>query len=195
MAKYNGDIIDDINNIFVNGPINAMRLEGSINDVKKSLYLFCDYHKKVEYQTQCPSFLSEDFIRYFVKSMKKTDKNINYDLFFEVGPSFHQGTISNFRGKYIDEMYKFFKSSINISKTNDKIENLGSKTDSNLRLHYIDIRDYLKSFINMITRELHEIIDNSLCKQYIYLNSLEKMKSNSSSLVRLFSRSSLRKAS
>lgn len=155
------------NSIFINGPVNAIRLEGNIDDMQKVIYLFGDYHIPVENQTQCPSFLSDDFVRYLAKTIKKSDKNTNYDLFFEVGPSFSKDPIIKTRGKYIDEVYKFFRANIKIKKTTDSIENKNNTSPTNLRLHYIDIRDFIKTNVNINFAAINDTLNTCMYKQHI----------------------------
>jgi hypothetical protein len=42
-----------IDKLYVNGPINVVRLEGIINNIKKVIYVFFDYHSPLIYQTRC----------------------------------------------------------------------------------------------------------------------------------------------
>jgi hypothetical protein len=160
--------------ILVNGPINALRLEGDVNGTHKVIYLFGDYHVNTQYHTQCPSFLSEDFTRFLAKTIKKSPKDVTYDLFFETGSTGDVSNISQFRGRYIDEMYRYFKTNINI--VNDK--NIGSKghhKSQNLRLHYIDIRDYLKTELNNLINSLDNIMRRCHCNIYVDKTDIDEM--------------------
>ena len=167
----------DTNQVFVNGPINAIRLEGNVNGIDKTIYLFGDYHEDVVYQSKCPSFMSDDFPKYFIKTIKKSiNKNIKYDFFFETGKtsldSYNKDNETNdktkddknddknddkkvkreFKKKYIHEIDELFGNSINI--VNKK--NIGSKTDVNLRLHHIDFRDEI--YTNYIFNDMNNIL-------------------------------------
>lgn len=169
----------DNDKFFVNGPINVARLTGKVGDKQKIIYLFFDFHMSVLHQTQCPSYMSEDFVRYFVKTIKTTNKKKQFDFFFEVGPTFSDRSLPQFRGRYIDEVYRYFKTSINVvrdEKTKKSI-NKGSKYTSNLRLHYIDIRDYLKTNINIINNEIHNLLNSMLCEQYVRIDIVENVDS------------------
>jgi hypothetical protein len=175
--------IESTDKLLINGPINAARLVGTIDGREKVIYLFFDFHISVLYQTQCPSYLSEDFVRYFVKTIKKTNKKKMFDFFFEIGPTFGDGPMPEYRGRYIDEVYRYFRSSINVVNSNNndfkqtpkKITNKGSKYDTNLRLHYIDIRDYLKTDINIFCNEMHVHLDTLLCHQNVNMTALDRV--------------------
>lgn len=183
--------------LFINGPINVIRLEGQVNKINKIIYIFCDYHMPVERQTRCASATqndssvqSDDFVKYFIKTIKQAyDKKngITYDLFFEARMSriIDEPDIPlqlTRRQRYIEEFHKFFKSSINIVKTknNNKtiIKNTGSKTNDNLRLHYVDFRDYLSSKINIILDEIRKILHTSRCNNHLSVMSANKLKHN-----------------
>jgi len=148
--------------ILVNGPLICFRLEGKIGDIKKVIYLFGDRHAGVEQQTQCESHKSIDFVKYFVKTMKKTDKSKYYDLFFEIGAKELNKSMFKYKNKYIHEFTKYFKQTINvINDPNDdkKIKNIGSFDEPNLLLHHIDIREYFYSpFIMPYSDYLYQII-------------------------------------
>lgn len=179
------DHIESTGKTLINGPINAARLVGTVDGHEKVIYLFFDFHISVLYQTQCPSYLSEDFIRYFVKTIKKTNKKKMFDFFFEIGPTFNDGPMPEYRGRYIDEVYRYFRSSINVVNANNeskqtidskKTVNKGSKYDTNLRLHYIDIRDYLKTDINVYCNEMHVHLDTLLCHQNVNMGAIDRVE-------------------
>jgi hypothetical protein len=139
------------NKNLVNGPVNAFRLEGKVGNIKKIVYLFGDYHNPISGETKCDSFISDDFVSYFYKTMEKTDKKIRYDFFYENYIDIdmfeeYKYQKSKYRENYLDEMRKLVDSDIDIieSRKNDKIkiENKGSKTFKNLRLHYLDVRSF-----------------------------------------------------
>lgn len=141
-----------MNNKLVNGPVNAFRLEGKIENNNKIIYLFSDYHNHISYETKCDSYISDDFIKYFYKTMKKTDKNIIYDFLFENFSNIdmfdeHKYYKTSYREKYLNEIRSFIDSDMNIIEKNIKqdniLENKGSKSFSNLRLHYLDIRSFI----------------------------------------------------
>ena len=155
------------NNKFINGPVNSIRLEGLINNINKTIYLFGDIHVPYSKQTKCKNN-DKDFLEYFKENIK--NKSINYDLFFELGPLHHYLTIPQTEQKHIDKVAHFFKDSINIDK------NKGSKTNVNLRLHYVDFRDLFKSSFNKILSEIYNLINIKLCKKNINQEDLSNLK-------------------
>ena len=38
-----------MSSVLINGPINVIRLEGKINNIKKVLYIFMDVHVNIQY--------------------------------------------------------------------------------------------------------------------------------------------------
>ena len=119
----------------VNGPINIVRLEGEINNVKKVLYVMMDFHVAVHDQTECEDMESEDITSYMAKEFKKLDRTI--DLFLETYPAEIK------RDPYKDRNYKYmyliqFRKYFNKELKENKFEKV--------RLHYIDIRDYVFNF-------------------------------------------------
>ncbi len=122
----------------INGPVNVIRVEGQINNIKKHLYMFMDYHVDVKSQTQCKESDSIDVMQYIYKSFADSDKAQQYDFFLEITKTNVDGPQSEIRGRYIDEVMKFFSQQIKANKT----------PLDNVRFHGIDERDYLKSEVN-----------------------------------------------
>src|SRR5687768_7028450 len=109
--------ITDPNKQMVNGPVNVLRLEGTIHDTKKVIYLFMDYHMQVHNQTQCDNIFSEDVHKYFTINFHKLNQSKKmYDFFVEIYPSeladdrYRKGLVQmNPKDKYIEEVVKFFR--------------------------------------------------------------------------------------
>ena len=69
----------------INGPVNIIRLEGKINNIKKVLYIFSDFHLKCEEQTNCNIDEAVDIDYYLSKTfleLNNLEKNI--DFFLEI---------------------------------------------------------------------------------------------------------------
>jgi hypothetical protein len=143
---------------YINGPINAVRLEGIIFGKKKVIYLFMDHHSDVTYQTQCQTLLSTDFTTFISKELEKIDKE-HIDFFFEMGKSFLSFPSLSYRQRYIDEIGKFFKSVVRFEK--DK--NIGTTYGKHIRFHWIDVRDYFKSQINTYIDTVLKILEQARC--------------------------------
>jgi hypothetical protein len=161
----------------INGPSSCYRLEGTLEGVHKVLYLFGNSPETMEFETHCELWKSEHFVKYFVKTMSKTDKNINYDLFFEL--SSPQDDIFkdpknnvSFHETYMSEFNKYFKSTIKI--VDDK--NMKSTDVINLNLHSNNIRKQKFGFDGILNFTLPNIstqINNiGLCTSYENLNNI-----------------------
>lgn len=144
---------------FVNGPMNTVRLEGNIGSVKKTIYLFMDFHIPVEWQTECDDIRSKDFDKFLVDTFDKTEEmkhNIIYDLFVESNPLFpilFPGESST-RGRYLfGQTENLLSKSINIET--GKV--LQSKEFNNVRFHYTDIRDYTTDKFRNVMYEIERI--------------------------------------
>lgn len=146
---------------FIDGPVNIVRLEGKVNNIKKVLYFFMDKHNPIGQETKCNKLTDNinDYIRIqdiseYLKSLmyelKKNNKT--YDLFFEISDKHAKLTndkdFSNTytKGRYIDNMNDIFQYMYNIKISNNKENVIVSKTYSNFRFHYFDFRQHLKLF-------------------------------------------------
>lgn len=179
---------EEITELLINGPIICFRLEGMINNIQKVIYLFGDYNVILSGETSCPQYKSEDFVKYFVETMKKTDKNKKYDLFFEILSISNESNYTKVE-EYIFEFSKYFKSTINVIKPNKLNKNNNdskSKTSPNLKLHNINIKDiftnkYIYVWINKLQILLSEISDNkniTLIQKIMYEKIVSNIKKN-----------------
>jgi Family of unknown function (DUF5847) len=167
------------NEILVNGPINAFRLEGKINDINKVIYLFGDFHHPINVETKCDSYVSDDFIKYYHKTMKKTNSDITYDFLFENYSDIdmfeqYRYSYSPYRKQYINEIRSYVDSDMEIYETKKNIsdlllENKGSKTFKNVRLHYLDIRSFYRYYqISSLLNGLDNLISQYDSTQHTY---------------------------
>ena len=161
---------------FVSGPINCVRLEGTVNSIKKVLYLFMDFHHDVTIQTQCEDIIAPDFKTYLINTFNGIkNKNKTYDFFFEIRPStLLSETWKGKKEKYIREIDKLFRNEFNlknkINYESSKNEVTTSKNFPNIRLHYVDIRDYIQGSYNLIPYNLEEYVD-ILWREYYDLDT------------------------
>lgn len=125
---------------FINGPINYVQLEGKINNIDKKITIFLDTHLDINNQTRCESFDSIDISQYLYNMIK--DAKNPLDFFMEIRDEQLQIPITNKRDIYIKDIIEMFKSEFLIEK--DKVKY--SKSNSNVRLHYLDIRDHFELF-------------------------------------------------
>lgn len=137
---FNADIIQ------INGPLNVARLEGSINGINKVIYLFMDMHIEVERQTECTNIFGRDVQNYLVENfMALNDGPVVYDFFFEISASGTQIQTPDsykYKDKYIMEINKIFKRVFKYDRKENRVKI--SDVFRNVRLHYLDIRDYFE---------------------------------------------------
>lgn len=152
---------------YINGPTNYAHLQGTINGIEKNIYLFFDKHLNIYEQTKCESFNSID-ITYYLYTLIKEAKDY-LDFFMEIRLSQLNEPITYNRDIYINEVINLFKSEFVIENKGTTEQVKYSKTNSKVRLHYLDIRDCLGIY------SLKNIIDKKINK---YLNLLSKDEKN-----------------
>jgi len=55
---------------YINGPVNYIQLNGTINNINKNITIFLDTHLDLDNQTRCDSFDSIDISQYLYKLIK-----------------------------------------------------------------------------------------------------------------------------
>lgn len=114
--------------MMINGPINAVEMEGYVNGIKKRIVFMMDVHISVNHQTECPDIYAEDVRNYLLKLFKKKS-NTTFDFFFEITPyQLRSWKVNEEKNIYISNIEKLFK------------KLYYNNTFPNLRLHYVDIR-------------------------------------------------------
>lgn len=137
----------------ISGPVNVVRVEGYINNIKKVLYLFMDIHVFVFHQTKC-SGQSININKYFVDSFKKISKNNQqYDFFIEN----HESTLGK-KSPFSKEGMPSYIQQVQILLSNIMYSNTLKSVYKNIRIHHIDIREYYDSILN-IFHELDDMIE------------------------------------
>jgi hypothetical protein len=159
MRNEEDDSNEDTSPIYINGPINCVRMQGNINNIDKVVYLFMDYHPIL---SECSELDSIDFKSYFVKIAKKLPEKV--DFFFETSKFAMDIFAENknyktFRGRYIDSVKKIYASEFKMDK-NNKI--ISSETFKNVRFHYVDIRFPFAVFVYKKTDEFTNFCRNHL---------------------------------
>ena len=157
---------------FINGPTNYAILKGKINEIEKNIFLFMDTHNKIDAQTKCDSFDSVEISHYLYNKIKSAQKIL--DFFMEIRLSELDEQITNKKDIYIKEVTDLFKSEFVIDKINEKDLVRYSKSNPNVRLHYLDIRDNLGLF------EVSNIAKYKMEKTY---NLLKNDKSNDENVI------------
>jgi hypothetical protein len=131
---------------FVNGPVNVIRLEGTIGTVKKILYVYFDIHYDLNKQSKCENIRAENINSHFVKNFDEIHKlNDKYvDFFLETFPTlsvFREPARDEFKYTdiYLNNLRQLFKQSFTYNIEKKKIYT--STEFPHTRLHYMDIRD------------------------------------------------------
>jgi hypothetical protein len=164
----------------VSGPINVVRMEGMVNHIKKVIYLFMDWHEDISMQTECINVFSKDLNKYLAENFYKLNSsNIIYDFFMEIRPTDilvppNVGTETLiYKKKYITQVLKFFSS---VFKYDPQKDIVGiSNIFKNIRLHYLDIRDYLKYHIVDHLSEADNLSKEFMCHHDIELDQLAEI--------------------
>jgi hypothetical protein len=155
------------------GPFNYIQLEGNISNIKKNITIFMvkdDFNIKSSFsikndlsksfftdvrldlnnQTRCESFDNLDISQYLYNIIKNT--TIPLDFFMEIDEQQIKELTMNRRDIYIGEVMEMFKSEFILEK--DKVKY--SKSNPNVRLHYLDIRDHLNflPIINIMDKQI-----------------------------------------
>ncbi|AQN68808.1 hypothetical protein [Saudi moumouvirus] len=130
----------------INGPVNVVRLQGNIEGINKVIYLFMDQHYPLGQQTECENLYADSIQKYFANNFQILNSlSKTYDFFMEIRPSeleYNKNNKISTTHIYIVEMWKLFSK---IFQYNDKENRVyTSESFKNVRLHYMDIRDYLK---------------------------------------------------
>ncbi len=132
--------------IYVNGPVNTIRLQN--NKIGKVIYLMFDIHISAENQSRCESIRSIDVANFLVKIFDelKTTSNKIYDFMVEREPSKPLLIDYHTKGRYIDQIIYLFHKAFKIDENKNIVRQ--SNELSNLRLHWIDVRDYVLNITN-----------------------------------------------
>ena len=125
-----------------------------------------DLHNPIDRQLQCDE-TAIDVQYHFAENLKNIDKNI--DFFFEIMPSRISTKQNMYRGRYTDEVARYFKKHIHHKKDinhKKKIKRNEIINNKNIiRYHFIDIRDVLQTNNNQLLSYLMEIIGTYSCNK------------------------------
>lgn len=149
--------------LFVNGPLNVMRLEGNIFGIHKIIYLFMDYHLEPNDQRQCPTINSIDIIKYLHKTFLKIDNAEQFDFFYEMYKKESQAhsLIPNRKQMYIEEVSKYIRYSLDMrdEKYNNKVPNI--------RTHFADIRGHFDNYFSPHISQIYNMLWRAIGSTYI----------------------------
>lgn len=165
---------------FINGPVNTIRVEGKVNNIKKVLYIFFEDHKPLYYQTECPNIRSQDIKNYLIEQFDfARENNINVDFFMEI---LINDEIYNQEFKYSKKTKKYILKLREFVKNNfifdDKTKTIKTSEEfPNTRHHYIDFRDIFLFDILFNTFDLMNKDKNEMWNyRYLDNNLIENIK-------------------
>lgn len=164
----------------VSGPINTIRVEGKVNNIKKVLYIFFESHELLQYQTECPNIRSQHIKDYLIEQFDLAkEKGINIDFFMEilVRDEIYDKTFkySKYTKQYIDKLREFVKNNFIIDDKTNTIKT--SDEFINIRHHYIDFRDiFLFDIIFGTNKAINKDINEMWCYKYIDKNLIDNIK-------------------
>lgn len=124
--------------ISINGPVNYVKLKGNNN---KILHIFFDIHYNLNEQTECSDYDSINIDKYISNLLLTTNKNINF--FLEIKPNYKNSNNIN---------------NIYIKKVIDKFNYLKKNVNNNVKLYYINIRDFF--YLEKINNDMEYFINN-----------------------------------
>jgi hypothetical protein len=156
-------------------------MKGSINGIEKEITLFMDIHNDLDNQTRCDSFDSIDISHLMYKKIVNADKEL--DFFLEITFDEIKSKRTNKRDIYIKELFEMFKSEFLIEKINNTDIVRYSKSNSKVRLHFLDIRNV------MDFEDMRYIINEKILKKIELLKSLtnnDEKKKISSQILKYF---------
>lgn len=138
--------------IILNGPLNYIELY--CDKTEQTLWLFMDTHKNIIKQKKCDEYEAKDIDKFFYKVLNESNELI--DFFLEINPTDITKENKFYKNEnYIMEIRKKFKKIYHEKQITKK---------NNIRLHYIDIRDYAfyNEIILIIINIINDIDNNKL---------------------------------
>lgn len=151
-----------MNQRFVNGPINAIRLEGKVAGIDKVVYLFMDRHDAIYEQTKCTNVFAKDISQYLLDMMFQIkETGLTYDFFIETTVTNINTTKSRSRKYerkqiYINDTEDMFAKLIQYNPKTNRVSY--QKELSHIRLHFMDIRDHFEWIAYVIYDSIREQI-------------------------------------
>ena len=149
----------------INGPINVVRMEGNVGSIKKVIFLFMDIHVNISDQTQCTNIYAKDVDQYFADNFYNLNSGTKmYDFFLEIRPTdiYRLKQWNKNKQIYIQQMALLFSTILSYDKNKNKVN--VSELLKNIRLHYLDIRDYLYFHIDKFIEQANNISYQMLCQ-------------------------------
>ncbi|MEM3062641.1 MAG: hypothetical protein QW303_03725 [Nitrososphaerota archaeon] len=182
----------------IRGPVNVLRLEGSISGNVKVIYFFMDYHEYPSRMLNSADMMVENVDEYMENFLYRLNqkKESYYDFFVEIMLTNIINKKFKVGARYIDKIHFLFNKlfSYDFDAKTMKIKNVGTKNLEKIRMHYVDIRDYINfgiytNYVNilatlnvldtkMMTYEIDDLLDLfiSLTNNFsIFYKQIEKL--------------------
>lgn len=144
------------NKILVNGPINVIRVEGKINNIKKVIYLFMDRHDRA---TRCKDLNAINISQYLAQNFKKAEKkNLRLDVF----PEFQMND-ANYITRKIGSVEPYYIMDVaqivptRADTESGKLYQLQSNRFKTTYFHFIDLREVLSAKERNVLGQLREL--------------------------------------
>jgi hypothetical protein len=129
-----------------------------------------DFHINIQDQTDCEEYTSKDIKDYLVEQFSNADKKI--DFLFEIHPTMIKRFKTPFKLGYIREVAKLFSKAFKLQ--NDKV--VSPTRMNNVRLHYIDPRDYFQGESISEFDAAYDIIYNMWSRITLNKNDIASLK-------------------
>lgn len=158
----------------ISGPINIIRLEGKINNIKKTLYILGDNHTDKNTQKKCLNYSALHITQVLDKFIKKSsDFNTTWDFMIEgflnstVNNSFNIKEDTNYHmtnKNYLDEVREIMTNYLNveIKNNNYKEYKILKSNKFNIRFHAVDPRLEFSNYFKF--RVLFDLLFNQNSK-------------------------------
>ena len=164
--------------LYINGPINAIRLEGKIGQTKKVIELFLSWPTDPSDQTKCDDIRAVDINTYLVRefdsAFKLQPKKI-YDFVYGRGP-LSPDFNPKIRGTYDNRVAEIFAKSFEIDPDENKVK--VSSLVPNVRFHYVSVLDYVFRKSNHVLNDIQSIVNNIWRSRTYKLDDLTKLHNN-----------------
>ena len=115
-------------------------MEGRVFGIDKVIYIFFEYHESCRMETKCDDIFADTITQFLIKEFRRPDIDLTYDFFLEAFPT-RLDPRGTWRDIYIGELRQMVAKTLSYDPTADKVSR--SEVLPRVRLHYIDIRDYL----------------------------------------------------
>jgi hypothetical protein len=166
-------MIENNSEIILNGPLNYIKLY--CESTNQELYLFMDNHMNITKQKKCADYDAKDIDKYLYKILSDQSNQTNQtdplDFFLEINPTdIIKDNMPHSNDNYISETRKMFRKFYKEQQINKS---------HNIRLHYIDVRDYsyFNELIIIMINLINDVEQSKLSNIQFIINELKHIGS------------------